>query len=91
MRPVQAELEVPASTLDEISTQLAQLGSQQSIFERASQLQASASLLATSLLPAKRIADELTGLDGEACLVVTFVHAVWHQQRAHPLAPLFGQ
>ena len=66
MRPVQAELEVPSARLDALGTQIAQFGSQQSIFAAASQLQSSCTLIAQSLLPASRLAEQLAGLDTEA-------------------------
>ena len=39
MRPVQAELEIDAARLDALHVQIASFGSQQAIFEAASQLQ----------------------------------------------------
>ena len=66
MRPVQAELEIDAARLDALHVQIASFGSQQAIFEAASQLQSSASVIAHALLPARRLAEEIAGLDTDA-------------------------
>ncbi|KOO31186.1 ankyrin repeat domain protein [Chrysochromulina tobinii] len=63
---VREALEVPATTLEALSTALASLSSEMMIGQVAADLQSAASLLTQAVLPARRLGEQLASLDEEA-------------------------
>ena len=89
MAPVRENLEVTPAQLEALGTALATFGSEQTIFSAAQQLQSAASLLTQSLLPARRLGDQLATLDTEA----SSLEQQLEQQRgylAHVSCPLIA-
>ncbi|KAL1527169.1 hypothetical protein AB1Y20_015849 [Prymnesium parvum] len=75
LTPVQADLEVESSRIEALQMQAAQFRSQESIFADASELQSACLLIAQNVLPAERMATELSDMDAETAKMEVQVEA----------------